>query len=317
MDCKRIFAQLLILVSAIAGAQNVDFAQIRNWTDEGVTVIEEDCLLEGVLVSVPQNPNMGMNLQVSSGTVFNTDSRRTGYFQTRDGQSGLLIHFTKTATLKDVPRFSIVTMNLKGAELRKVGDIGYGIYRVPENSIISVVEQERSAIPVKMKRISELTPEDVYTLVRVDDLEFVFKDGAFSNVYEAHVQRTDINAACGPTQKMDNWAGLLCDSEGNSIYYLLSTRAKWRRDGKGVPQGRGWVEGIILPNTDMPRYGGKVLGKYQILPMSKEAFRMREESAWKTLAEWNWNDNVPEIQIGRSTRLNSSHNASSRMPSSA
>lgn len=295
MDCKRIFAQLLILVSAIAGAQNVDFAQIRNWTDEGVTVIEEDCILEGVLVSVPQNPNMGMNLQVSSGTVFNTDSRRTGYFQTRDGQSGLLIHFTKTATLKDVPRFSIVTMNLKGAELRKIGDIGYGIYRVPENSIISVVEQERSAIPVKMKRISELTPEDVYTLVRVDDLEFVFKDGAFSNVYEAHVQRTDINAACGPTQKMDNWAGLLCDSEGNSIYYLLSTRAKWRRDGKGVPQGRGWVEGIILPNTDMPRYGGRTLGKYQILPMSKEAFRMREEGAWKTLAEWNWNDNVPEI----------------------
>lgn len=292
---KRILLLSIALVTASLNAQNVDFAQIKAWADEGVSEIEEDCYLEAVMVSVPQNPNMGMNLQVSSNTIFNTDSRRTGYFQTKDGSEGLLIHFTKTATLKNLPRFSLVKLNIKGAELRKVGDIGYGIYMVPENSIISVTEQERSAIPVKMKRLSELTPKDIYTLVRVDDLEFVFKDGAFSNVYEAHVQKSDINAACGPTQKMDNWAGLLCDSEGNTIYYLLSTRAKWRRDGKGVPQGRGWVEGIILPNTDMPRYGGRTLGKYQILPMSKEAFRMREEGAWKTLAEWNWNDNVPEI----------------------
>ena len=292
---KRILLLSLILSTVALQAQNVDFAQIKGWIDEGVTEIEEDCILEAVLVSVPQNPNMGMNQQISSNTVFNTDSRRTGYFQTKEGDSGLLIHFLKTATLKDVPRFAVVTLNLKGAELRKCGEIGYGVYKLPENSILAVKPQEKADIPVKLKKISELTPADVYTLVRVDDLEFVFKDGAFSNVYEVHVQSSSINSECNPTQKIDNWAGLLCDSEANSIYYVLSTRATWRRNGKQVPQGRGWVEGIILPNTDMPRYGGKVLGKYQILPMSHHAFRMSEPSAWKTLAEWNWNDNIPEI----------------------
>ncbi len=297
-DMKRIFFFLLILISIAVDAQNTrnaDFGQIRKWIDEGLTEIEEDCVLEAVLISVPQNPNMGMNQQISSGTVFNTDSRRTGYFQTPEGDSGLLIHFTKTATLKDIPRFAKVTLKLSGASLRKCGGIGYGIYNLPEDAVISVEKQERSAIPVKLKRISELSPSDVYTLVRVDDLEFVFKDGAFSNVYEAHVQSSKINAACGPSQKIDNWAGLLCDSEAQPLYYVLSTRATWRRDGKGVPQGRGWLEGIIIPNTDMPRYGGKVLGKYQILPMSREAFRFTGESAWNTLAEWNWNDAVPEI----------------------
>lgn len=292
---KRILVLVSILISSMAGAQNVDFTQIKAWIDEGMTEVEQDCILEAVLVSVPQNPNMGMNQQISSNTVFNTDSRRTGYFQTREGDSGLLIHFLKTATLKDVPRFSVVTMNLKGAELRKCGDVGYGIYKLPEDSILEVKEQGRDDIPVKLKKIDELTPADVFTLTRVDDLEFAFKDGAFSNVYEVHVQKSSINAGCNPSQKIDNWAGLLCDSEANSMYYILSTRTTWRRNGKAVPQGRGWVEGIILPNTDMPRYGGKVLGKYQILPMSQHAFRMSDESAWKTLAEWNWNDNVPEI----------------------
>ena len=116
---KRILLLSIVLVTASLNAQNVDFAQIKAWTDEGMAEIEEDCYLEAVMVSVPQNPNMGMNLQVSSNTIFNTDSRRTGYFQTKDGSEGLLIHFTKTATLKNLPRFSLVKLNIKGAELRK------------------------------------------------------------------------------------------------------------------------------------------------------------------------------------------------------
>lgn len=295
VNLKRICALLAVLVSTVAGARNVDIGQVRAWIDEGMTTVEEDCLLEVVLVSVPDNPNLGMNDQISSDTVNNLKTKRIGYFQSADGSLGLLIHFQKTATIRAIPRFATVTVNLKGARLERNKEGGYCVYDAPVNSVVSVREAGRESIPVKMRAISELTDADVYTLVRVQDVEFVFKDGSYSNVYEAHAQRSKVNSACVPTQKIDNWAGLLCDSEANPLYYVLSTRASWRRTGEGVPQGKGWLEGIVIPNTDMPRYGGKVLGKYQILPMSAEAFCFKDESSWNVMAEWNWNDNVPEI----------------------
>ena len=293
---KGLYTLLLLLVSAILQAQTVDINQVKAWIDEGVTEIEQECLFEAVLVSVPDNPNLGMNTQISSETVSNLVTKRYGYFQTKDASSGLLVHFSKTATIRSIPRFATVTLNIQGATLRRTDGGGYGIYNVGENSIVNIVKTERGDFPVKQKKINELSDNDIYTLVRVSELEFVFKDGSYSNVYEAHTQKSKVNASCGPTQKIDNWAGLLCDSDGQSIYYVLSTRAPWRRDGNGVPQGRGILEGILIPNTDMPRYGGQVLGKYQILPMSSAAFMFKENSAWNTLVEWNWNDNVPELR---------------------
>ena len=65
---KRIFLLSIALVTASLNAQNVDFAQIKAWADEGVSEIEADRYLEAVMVSVPQNPNMGMNLPAGPDT---------------------------------------------------------------------------------------------------------------------------------------------------------------------------------------------------------------------------------------------------------
>lgn len=276
-------------------AQGTDFVQVRSMIDRGLERVEDDCVIEAVLVSAADHPNTMENEQISFDFVNLSAGRRAGYFHSKDGGLGLMIHFDKVAALKKIPRFATVRLNLKGAGLGKVNGIGYAVYGLQESSILSVEKGSGENAFVEEKTLSELTDEDVFTLVRVKDLEFVFKDGALLNVYELAVQKSRINSGCGPQGRMDGWAGLLCDGEGTPFYYLMNTGVAWRRDGTGVPQGHGTIEGIIVPQTDMSRYGGKVLGRYQIRPLGKSAFCFEDTPVWRTVAEWNWNDNVQEI----------------------
>lgn len=292
---KRIFMLLCLLDCLLVSSQEKDFSQVMKWIDEGKTYVEQDHVIEAVLVSMAENPNTMENEQVSFDFVSSSAGRRTGYFHSMDGSQGMRIHFERVAFLKKIPRYSKVRLNLKGARLEKVNGAGYAVNDLPESAVLSFEKGTRADLVIEEKTVSELTDSDVFKLVRVKDLEFVFKDGSLLNVYELAVQKTKINGGCAPTGRMDGWAGLLCDGNGNPFYYLLNSGATWRRNGEGVPQGHGWIEGIIVPETDMSRYGGKVLGRYQIRPLSKSAFCFEEQALWRTAAEWNWNDNVPEI----------------------
>lgn len=292
---KRILILLSMLSSALLSAQEVEFAQVRQWIDQGEQRISKDCIIEAVLVSAAEHPNTMENEQISFDYINISAGRRTGYFHSKDGSLGLMIHFDKVAYLKKIPRFATVRLNLKGARLGKVNELGYAVYDLQESAILSVEKGTKADALIQEKTVSELTDEDVFKLVRVKDLEFVFKDGSLLNVYELAVLKSKINAGCGPMGRMDGWAGLLCDGQGNPFYYLMNSGVTWRREGDGVPQGHGSLEGIIVPQTDMARYGGKVLGRYQIRPLSKSAFAFDEQPVWRTAAEWNWNDNVAEI----------------------
>ena len=292
---KRILILLSMLSSALLSAQEVEFAQVRQWIDQGEQRISQDCIIEAVLVSAAEHPNTMENEQISFDYINISAGRRTGYFHSKDGSLGLMIHFDKVAYLKKIPRFATVRLNLKGARLGKVNELGYAVYDLQESAILSVEKGTKADALIQEKTVSELTDEDVFKLVRVKDLEFFFKDGSLLNVYELAVLKSKINAGCGPMGRMDGWAGLLCDGQGNPFYYLMNSGVTWRREGDGVPQGHGSLEGIIVPQTDMARYGGKVLGRYQIRPLSKSAFAFDEQPVWRTAAEWNWNDNVAEI----------------------
>ena len=98
----------------------------------------------------------------------------------------------------------------------------------PEANIVNITQCSESDLPRKEKRIGELCDDDIFTYVTLKDCEIVFKDGAFSNVYERYVQITPINKRVKPNKSMDGWATLLCDKEGGSIYSITNSLCRWR-----------------------------------------------------------------------------------------
>jgi len=122
------------------------------------------------------------------------------------------------------------------------------------------------AIPVKQRRISELTDDDVYTFVSLENTEFLFKEGSYANVYENYSLSSDVNASqTGNNNRMDGWASLLMDDAGNSIYAPVNMLCLWRRSGQGVPQGGV----VILAQKGRPGGGHAlvVTGHFRVHPV--------------------------------------------------
>ena len=171
---------------------------------------------------------------------------------------------------------------------------------VGENMVESAAGE---AIPVKQRRISELTDDDVYTFVSLENTEFLFKEGSYANVYENYSLSSDVNASqTGNNNRMDGWASLLMDDAGNSIYAPVNMLCLWRRSGQGVPQGTGTTHGIVVHN-ELPRYGN--VGRYQIRVLDESGFGMEwaGESAYTEFAEWDGNPH--KYSFGTYAKFNS------------
>ena len=69
----------------------------------------------------------------------------------------------------------------------------------------------------------------------------------------------------------------------------------WRRDGSGMPKGKGTLSGVIVHDLQ-PRYGYTnegYIGRYSVRVLEKEEIGLAASEASsnrKTLVEWNWND---------------------------
>ena len=76
---------------------------------------------------------------------------------------------------------------------------------------------------------------------------------------------------------------------------LINNKTPWRRDGSGMPKGKGSLSGVIVHDLQ-PRYGYTnegYIGRYSVRVLEKEEIGLAASEASsnrKTLVEWNWND---------------------------
>ena len=247
------------------------------------------------------NPNMDQNLNTGPNSITTDENDCTNYVQSLDGRYGFRLRFD-TPEDNVLARGTRLSLSLSGTVLtREENPERYTISSlVGENMVESAAGE---AIPVKQRRISELTDDDVYTFVSLENTEFLFKEGSYANVYENYSLSSDVNASqTGNNNRMDGWASLLMDDAGNSIYAPVNMLCLWRRSGQGVPQGTGTTHGIVVHN-ELPRYGN--VGRYQIRVLDESGFGMEwaGESAYTEFAEWDGNPH--KYSFGTYAKFNS------------
>lgn len=294
---KRI-KQLLVVVAMVfvlplSAAQITPMREVRAMAQKaGSVTVEQELYIEGFIISKHNGRNNAMNEQVYHTTLKNHDLS-TGYIESTTGDLGFRINYASRNVTSKFPRYAKVVLSLKGTTLQFEKPCRVTIGGLSDEHIIELTQCAADDMPRKEKYISELTDDDVYTYVSLKDCEILFRDGSFLNVYERYVQNTRFNKTANPNKSMDGWATLICDKKGSSIYSLTNTLCGWRRDGNGVPQGAGYMRGIVT-YEEHPRYGGDVFGGYTLRPVDKNDYAMdweASEAIYRPIAEWNWNDN--------------------------
>lgn len=284
---KNLCFALLLLVQTIANASDV--ASLKAFIEGGKTAtVSGEMLIEGIVASDYRSLNTALNPNKTYAVVDNTINGKTVYIQDPDGNCGAEMVFVNESDNR-LCRGDRVVIDLNGCSVTHFTDPD----RVQVNgltflNVVSCERPDKDGLTPKERKLSELDDSDLYTLVRLNNVEMIFKDGPYTDIYEGYAQAVDGYNYEGfyPNMRMDGWATLLRDGEGKTIYMHINTACKWRRDGKPVPQGTGSVTGVLVYEP-MRRYGGN-MGRYSIRPMddSDISLSKKNNSEWKVLTGW-------------------------------
>ncbi|MBQ8421731.1 MAG: BACON domain-containing protein [Bacteroidales bacterium] len=274
----KVALDLIIMQKNAAEALGVlkSFGQIRELYPNGGEVTE-DYILEGIVVSNTEGGNAGENEQVSASAIDYTGSARTVYIQSVDGKYGFAL-ITDTEEDNIFRQYSKVQVLLKGTEIYLYDNPAkfYQIKGVKKSMVASNVKAADSEIVVKEKHFKDITDEDIYTYVRIKDVEFPVRKGSICPINEGY-------SIAGKSDRISKFPLLVRDINGDSFYMYTNTVCTYRNDGTRVPQGSGDISGVIvherfsrfewengmdlLDMDDNPQLGN--IGRYQIRHQTK------------------------------------------------
>ena len=259
-------------------------------------IIRGSILLEGVIVSDYESPNLCSSPQTGRFAYDREENYRTAYLESTDGTYGVCLKY-ESKSENVIPSGSRVLMSLDGVLLERASSpMRYTLRGITKGNFIEV--EEGFGVPQKIKPVGQLTDADIYTYVTLPQVEVMSKDGCYTNASEGYALVDEINPFCGTEQPRWDVAPLLCsDVNGDAIFMLTNAACPWRRTGLDVewgsvvPQGSGNLSGIVVSDDVAPVRWGK-LGKYQIRPMSEDAIALDQPSFSIPICEWTWNDNI-------------------------
>ena len=286
---------LLLLMAVPATGESLQ--RLKEMAVEGVTLIDKDCFVEGWWLGDYASPNLDNTAPRHYSSDHSSTVRYVNYLESKDGSTGIKLRAAHKDSFRSMPRYAYAYLNLKGCTLEWFGQEKLEVSGIEDRNILYISRKTRADVPTKRKFIRELIPSDVYTLVTLKECEFPLKAGSFLNIYETYAIKTAVNQDASPNGAMNSWARMAMDSNGDRIYFLINSTVLWRRDGGRVPSGSGDAEGILV-SSSLPRYGGQVLGRYQLRPLAREDISFTEPSHWKTAAAWDWTDNADAFSPG-------------------
>lgn len=285
-----------------------EFSEVRALPEGEITLQK---YIEGFVVSDPKSKNIISSPQTAQFMFDRGVNDRTIYVESIDGTYGFCMQFD-TAEDNTLERFQRVRIALNGLTLDRVDDpVSYTITGLTATNILKTWAADEFKIPVKTKSITELTDNDIYTLVSIPNLEIMDKAGAYTNCTDGYSLKDDVNPIGATAPRWDVAPLKMYDRDGNTINMLTNAAVPWRRFSTGhisewnvlVPQGSGTFRGIVVADEVIKvRYGN--VGRYQLRAMTEEEIDLKDEPFMQTLVEWNWNnqsktfETIPEIGEG-------------------
>ena len=294
-------------VTQVSYPGSISFEQVRA---KAPGVLTDDMYIEGYIVSDPSGANVCQSPQTAQYAFDFEQNYKTAYIESTDGAYGFRLLFD-TAEDNTPARWSKVRININGLTLVKQDDpLCFSLEGLTAASVIETLgTPDEFMVPSKKKAVSELTDNDIYTLVTLQNIEIMCKDGSYTNCTDGYSIKDDVvNPLSGATApRWDTAPLLMSDTSGNVIYMLTNARVPWRRNGtfygngdEVVAQGSGSYRGIIT-TEELVRYGE--LGRYKIRPMDQNDIQLSDPAFSKTIVEWNWNDKLTDVkpEIGSGT----------------
>ncbi|SFC73830.1 hypothetical protein SAMN05421747_12239 [Parapedobacter composti] len=251
-------------------------------------------VLEGIVVSDKDSPNMDTNPNLTFNTMNLTETHKTAYIQSLDGQYGFRLLFTHEEQ-NILTRYSKVAISLDGLTLVKEADPGrYTIKGLTSAHIEKNEPGTPGNVVNKVRSISELTDNDMYTFVTLRNTSISCQHGAYTNVNVGYTIRSNWNMQGATTPYTDAIPTSVFDEQGSSINMVVNTITPWSRNT--LPKGSGTLSGIVV-HIKLIRYGTGTgdIGRYAIRPVDEADIRLDQERLAKTLVEWNWMRNGSDV----------------------
>ena len=269
----------------------------------------EQMLNEEVIVigSGAENLNMRKPENTAWNAMDHDLNTKTVYVQTMDGKYGAQLEY-RYASHNTLKRGDKLTISLVGTKqynyAKKSGTTEATasancvlIRDFCVENILTLTHDCEGEIVTKEKTLAELTDQDIYTDVKIKNLEFVHKGGAF--VYGQG------SMAGKPELAHDiraHYATMMQDNTGKAIFALINAKCPWKRDLVGgtvlAPNGVGKVHGVLVNCIDLA-YGD--MGKFQIRPFDQNSFDMGTELEYATNQLVDWRMDKKTISVGAYT----------------
>ena len=236
--------------------------------------LPEDALLEGYIVSTTEGGNAGDAIvddyKQGTGVIDYSLTERTAYLESPDGQYGFRL-ITNTELDNSFERYSRVCLRLGGAIIRKseTQPLSYTIEGVSSNNLLTSSDGT-ATMPWKEKSITELTDNDINTLVTIKDCEIAMRKGPFTPVNEGYT------SACG-YNRLAKYPILIRDIKGGSMYMFTNMTCTYRRNGETLPYGSGNITGIVVHEDYKSFERDGNIGRYQLRHLVREEIDLKPD----------------------------------------
>ena len=235
-DSQRVEFNLLQRTSKETFGSVITMEQFRQNYTLG-KVIDDYVLLQGVVTSNVAGLNAGEPEQKTSSSIDYTFAERTVYMQTEDGRYGIAL-LCKTAEDNIFEQWDRVELLIHGATGKLLENPDrFELHGVTKTMITSRVAGQK--VPEKLRSISELTDQDIYTYVTLKDVQFPVRKGSLCPVNEGYTIGTGAH-------RLAKYPLLVVDAQGNQIRNITNANCTYRSQGRVLPYGTGKMSGVVV-----------------------------------------------------------------------
>ncbi|MDE7442850.1 MAG: hypothetical protein K2M65_01655, partial [Muribaculaceae bacterium] len=257
----------------------VSFEEVRDKAMFGADIkINDFLIISGYVVSDKENGNAGRNTRNGINSVDYTVCKRTVYLESEDGKYGFNV-LMATADDNILNRYDKVQLLIKDAVLSvEENPDRYTLSGITASMIVDLQAGTAADIPVKRMNFSQLTDDDIYTYVTLNDCEVAVQKGSLTPVNEGYTLASNTNYT-------SEYPKLIVTKEGTDFFIMTNTTCIYRRDGRQLPYGSGDLKGVVVHEKFKPFNFNSgtndetrgYIGRYQIRHQSYDDLAMERE----------------------------------------